>query len=153
MPDQAREQVVGMFSFCPTLREVVWVHPVVQSSDYTLPYKLPFQFYISASISVSISCFSVWPIGKYEVHGTQHQLTLVGKFTHDIDGALQVALTNLQQFALTLQKSERKSCGMNIIMCRASYSGWMEAWPHNFIHVHSFLVLVLQGLSKKLYWS
>ena len=25
---------------------------------------------------------------------------------------------------------------MKVIMCRASYSGWMEAW-HNFIHVHS----------------
>ena len=50
-----------------------------------------------------------------------------------------------------LAKSERKAVHMNIVMWRASYSGWIEAWPHNFIHVHSFLVLVLQGLRKQLY--
>ena len=50
-----------------------------------------------------------------------------------------------------LANSERKAVHMNIIMCRASYSGWTEAWPHNFIHEHSFLVLVLQGLHKQLY--
>jgi len=26
-----------------------------------------------------------------------------------------------------------------IIMCRAPYSGWIEAWPYNFVHVHSVL--------------
>ena len=47
--------------------------------------------------------------------------------------------------------SEGKSCAHEYNHVRASYSGWIEAWPHNFIHVHSFLVLVLQGLSKQLY--
>ena len=28
MPDQAQEQVIGTFSFCPTLKEGVWVSPV-----------------------------------------------------------------------------------------------------------------------------
>jgi len=30
---QAQVQVVGTFSFCPILKEVVWVSPVVKSSD------------------------------------------------------------------------------------------------------------------------
>jgi len=46
----------------------------------------------------------------------------------------------VQQFALTLQNQNGKAVHMNIIMCRAYYSGWIEAWPNNFIHVHSFLV-------------
>ena len=50
-----------------------------------------------------------------------------------------------------LANQNGKALHMTIIMCRASYSGWIEAWPHNFIHVHSFFVLVLQGLRKQLY--
>jgi len=31
---QAQVQVVGTFSFCPTLKEVVWVSPVAQSTSW-----------------------------------------------------------------------------------------------------------------------
>ena len=52
-----------------------------------------------------------------------------------------------------LSKSERKSCAHKYNHVRASYSGWIEAWPpyDNFINVHSFSVLFLQGLRKQLY--
>ena len=62
VPDHAQEQVISWistFSFCLTLKEVVWVSPV-QWLDLTLPGK---SFYFSFhSISVSISCFFHMPM-------------------------------------------------------------------------------------------
>jgi len=59
MPDQAQEQVIGTFSFRPTLKRgsmgkssspVQWLHTTVQ--------ELPFEFSISvSSIFISISIF------------------------------------------------------------------------------------------------
>ena len=46
-----------MFTFCPTPKKVVWVSPVVQSSDQTLPHK-SFHFHFRFPF---ISCFSICP--------------------------------------------------------------------------------------------
>ena len=43
-PDQTKEQVIGMFSFCPALKEVVWMSPVIRHYCTIVPFHFHFHF-------------------------------------------------------------------------------------------------------------
>jgi len=80
---------------------------------------------------------------KKKLTDFEGRLSLVKTLNWLISTSVKIEFTAA---CVDLAKSEQKSCAHEY-----NHSGWIEAWPHNFIHVHSFLVLVLHGLRKQLY--